>query len=210
MRTAAMADAQPAAPTPLAHLRKSRKPLINPHKAHKDELSPLDKAACIITDRVGTMGFFLLILVWTVFWLSWNLLAPTNLRFDPGMAFVFYLFISNVIQILLMPLIMVGQNIQGRASDKRAQSDLEINIKAEKEVEVILEHLEYQNTILLDLVKKVDTTLAAAIRTRHAQNEAIRSAIEGLAGKMHEPIPFDLDAITNDDEITDAMKDKKK
>ena len=170
-----MADAHPAPPTPLEHLRKSRKPLTNPHKEHKDSLSPLDKAACIITDKVGTMGFFLIILGWTILWLGWNLLAPTKLRFDPGMAFVFYLFISNVIQILLMPLIMVGQNIQGRASDKRAQSDLEINIKAEKEVEVILQHLEYQNTILLDLVKKVDTTLAGAIRARSADGAGTSS-----------------------------------
>jgi hypothetical protein len=34
--------------------------------------------------------------------------------FDPFPAFVAYLLISNVIQIFLMPLIMVGQNLQGR------------------------------------------------------------------------------------------------
>jgi uncharacterized membrane protein len=196
-----MADAaHPAPPPSLEHIRKHRKALKNAHQEHKDTLSPLDKAACFITDHVGTMGFFLIILGWTVFWLGWNLLGPKALRFDPGMSFVFYLFISNVIQILLMPLIMVGQNVQGRASDRRAQSDLEINIKAEKEVEVILQHLEYQNEILLKLVKEVDTTLSAAIRTRHAQNEAMRSAIETLAGKTHTEIPFDLSKITDDAE----------
>ena len=206
-----MADAaQPAPPTPLEHLRKHRKAFRDTNKEHNDSLSMLDKAACVITDKVGTMGFFLIILIWTVLWLGWNLLAPTKLRFDPGMAFVFYLFISNVIQILLMPLIMVGQNVQGRASDRRAQSDLEINIKAEKEVEVILEHLEYQNDILLKLVKEVDTTLATAIRTRHAQNEAMRSAIETLAGKSHVEIPFDLDALTNDDIAAASVATDKK
>jgi uncharacterized membrane protein len=204
-----MADAKTAPPTPLAHIRKSRKPIRDVTQEHQDSLSPLDKLAVFITDRVGTMGFFFLILGWTVLWLGWNLLGPAKMRFDPGMAFVFYLFISNVIQILLMPLIMVGQNVQGKASDRRAQSDLEINIKAEKEVEVILEHLEYQNDILMKLVKEVDTTLAAAIRTRHAQNEAMRSAIESMAGKMHVPIPFDLDALTNDDAIEAAEKDAK-
>jgi uncharacterized membrane protein len=59
------------------------------------------------------------------------------------MAFVFWLFISNLIQILLMPLIMVGQTIQGRHAELRADSDLEINVKAEQEIEVILAHLEY-------------------------------------------------------------------
>jgi len=46
------------------------------------------------------------------------------------MGFVFYLFISNVIQILLMPLIMVGQNIQGaHAEGAPPNTDLDVNIK---------------------------------------------------------------------------------
>ncbi|MBV9994681.1 MAG: DUF1003 domain-containing protein [Caulobacteraceae bacterium] len=126
-------------PTALSELRRHRRPLRNVHKQVHESLGPLDRLAVFITERVGTMGFFLLILTWTAFWLSWNLLAPHSLRFDPGMAFVFYLFISNVIQILLMPLIMVGQNIQGRHSEARAEHDLEVNVKAEKEIEVILQ-----------------------------------------------------------------------
>src|SRR6202008_146370 len=98
-----------------------------------------------ITNRVGTIGFFLIIFIWTVLWLGWNFFAPKDLKFDPPMGFVFWLFISNLIQILLMPLIMVGQNIQGKHSEARAESDLEVNVKAEKEIEAILYHLEYQN-----------------------------------------------------------------
>ena len=40
--------------------------------------------------------------------------APTDLRFDPYPAFVLWLFISNMIQIFLMPLLMVGQNLQAK------------------------------------------------------------------------------------------------
>jgi len=54
-----------------------------------------------------------------------------------------------------MPLIMVGQNVQGMHAEKRAENDLEINVKAEQEIEVILQHLEYQNTLLLALMKKL-------------------------------------------------------
>jgi len=63
-----------------------------------------------------------------------------------------------------MPLIMVGQNIQGRHADARAENDLHINIKAEEEIEVILRHLEYQNELLIAMVKKLgaeDTTNSA-------------------------------------------------
>ena len=71
-------------------------------------------------------GVFLIVLGWTAIWLSWNWLAPARLQFDPPMAFVFWLFISNVIQILLMPLIMVGQNVQGTHAELRAGHDLEV------------------------------------------------------------------------------------
>jgi len=131
-----------------------RKPLRDVNQEAKDRLSFLDRLAVWITARVGTMGFFLLIFSWSAVWLAWNFIAPKRLQFDPPMAFVFWLFISNLIQILLMPLIMVGQNIQGRHAELRADSDLEINVKAESEIEVILAHLEYQNELLIELAKR--------------------------------------------------------
>ena len=70
------------------------------------------------------------------------------------MAFVLWLFISNVIQILLMPLIMVGQNIQGAHAEARAEHDLQVNIKAEREIEIVLSHLEYQNELLIEMAQR--------------------------------------------------------
>ena len=85
------------------------------------------------------------------------MLAPENLRFDPYPAFVLWLFISNLIQIHLMPLLMVGQNLQGRHSELRAESDYQVNLKAEKEVEAILLHLEQQNELILEILKRIET-----------------------------------------------------
>jgi uncharacterized membrane protein len=150
-------------PLSLDEFRKQRKPLRNVNQEASAKLSTLDRLACWITARVGTMGFFLIILIWTVVWLGWNLLASRDLQFDPPMAFVFWLFISNMIQILLMPLIMVGQNIQGRHSEIRADRDLEVNVKAEREIEVVLEHLEYQNRMLIAMVQKLGVNFDDAL-----------------------------------------------
>jgi len=146
-------------PISLEEFKKKRKPIRDVNKEICSQMSNLDRLALMITDKVGTIGFFLIIFVWTVIWLSWNLLAPPALQFDPPMGFVLWLFISNLIQILLMPLIMVGQNIQGKHADARAESDLEINIKAEDEIEVILHHLEYQNSILIAMLGKLGLNL---------------------------------------------------
>lgn len=126
----------------LETLKKLRKPIINSHKKVHEELSGLDRFALFITTHVGTMGFFIIIFCWTLVWLAWNTLGPRELRFDPFPAFAFWLFISNMIQIFLMPIIMIGQNLQGKHSEARSEVDYEVNLRAEREIEAILMHLE--------------------------------------------------------------------
>ncbi len=149
-----------AAPTQWLKDIRAKYVLRNTYQETMNKLSPLDRLAVFITNHVGTMGFFIIILVWTTLWLGWNFLAPPNLQFDPPMGFVFWLFISNMVQILLMPLLMVGQNIQGRASEARAEHDLEVNIKAEQEIEIVLHHLERQNEMLIAMLEKQGIQLA--------------------------------------------------
>jgi len=137
------------------HLRKIRKPVRNVNVRHKESLSLMERIAVKFTQYVGSIGFFFIIFAWTILWLGWNTIGPVNLRFDPFPAFVFWLFLSNVIQIFLMPLIMVGQNLQGRHAEQRAESDFEVNIRAEKEIEVILLHLEHQNELILTILTEI-------------------------------------------------------
>ena len=147
----------------LAEIRKKH-PLKNVYSELRSEMGHLEKLAVWITDHVGTMTFFLLILIWTILWLGWNLLAPVRLQFDPAMGFVLWLFISNLIQIMLMPLLMIGQNIQGRASEARAEHDLEVNIKAEAEIEMVLHHLERQNDMLVAMLEKQGVQLEEVLQ----------------------------------------------
>lgn len=137
-------------------IRKKYSPPKNVNLIHKRGLSPMEKLAVFVTDRIGTMGFFFIILVWTVIWLGWNVVAPKDLRFDPFPAFVLWLFISNLIQIHLMPLIMVGQNIQGKHAELRAQHDFDTDTKAEKEIETILLHLENQQKLMMEILKRIE------------------------------------------------------
>ena len=143
-------------PKTLNELKALRKPIINVNSATNQKLSALDKLALWITQRVGTMGFFFTIFLWTASWLGWNSLGPKEARFDPYPAFVLWLFISNMIQIFLMPLIMIGQNLQSNHAEVRAEADFEVNTKAEREIETILMHLENQNKIILEILTKLE------------------------------------------------------
>jgi uncharacterized membrane protein len=109
-------------------------PAVQPH--------PLNNLAVWITRRVGSMGFFLAIFTWTMLWLLWNMIAPKPLRFDPFPGFVLWLFISNMIQLFLMPLLLIGQNLLGQGTEERARRDYDVNRKAEREIKEIRAQLD--------------------------------------------------------------------
>jgi uncharacterized membrane protein len=171
----------------LPHFEHDHPPVKNANDIYQEGLKPLDKLAVQITDRVGSMGFFLAILVWTILWTSYNILATEVpglhwKSFDPFPAFVAYLLISNVIQILLMPLIMVGQNVQAHHSEVRAELDFEINQKAEKEVMAVLQHLEHNTELLIQLMRHLECRIS---------EEEIRaiSAERALTDKLTQAAP---------------------
>jgi uncharacterized membrane protein len=146
----------PRTPHSLEELKKVRKPLRNANAVHREGLTTLERSAIWITDHIGTMGFFFVIFMWTVVWLGWNIFAPIRYKFDPYPAFVLWLFISNMIQIFLMPVLMIGQNLHGKHAEARADADFEVNTRAEREIETILQHLENQNELMLAILRKVE------------------------------------------------------
>ena len=75
-------------PPSLAEVKKRRRPLRNVYKEIGEAVGPLDRLALWITERVGTMGFFLAIAAWTIVWLGWNWLVPARLQFEIGRAHV--------------------------------------------------------------------------------------------------------------------------
>jgi uncharacterized membrane protein len=127
----------------IADLRREFAPILNTNEIHKNHLSKTDKLALFITSRVGTMSFFYLCLV----------LVTLPLIFSETMPLIQYLS-SGFLQLILLPLILVGQNLQSRHSELRAQHDYETNLKAEKEIEAILLHLEKQDEVMLEILQK--------------------------------------------------------
>jgi len=137
-------------------LRKEFGPLVNVNAVHRSKLSGMDKLALVVTNKIGTMGFFFILAIWAGVWIIWNTILPKPLRFDPFPAFVLLLFVTNIIEILLMPLIMVGQNIQGKHAEIRSEHDYETDKKAEREIETILLRLEKQEELILQILKRTE------------------------------------------------------
>jgi uncharacterized membrane protein len=137
----------------LQELKQELPKRVNPIEVHIEKLTKMEKIALWITAHTGSMAFFIVCFIWTVGWLGWNLLAPQNLRFDQVPAFVLWLFMANVLQLLLTPLIMVGQNVQSRQNEIKIAEDLNLDRKAEIHLTAIIQHLENQNEDIEEIKK---------------------------------------------------------
>jgi uncharacterized membrane protein len=165
---------------PQAHkaLVEQRGPIQNANELREQSLSVADRIALAATSVVGTMWFFFGCLIMVTI----PLLLPASMK-------VIQYISSGYLQLILLPLIMVGQNLQSRHTEIRAENDYQINLKAEAEVEHIFRHLEYQNAILIALMRKLDVKLEDVLTV----SEETYTELEKLAElKLPPADPADL------------------
>jgi uncharacterized membrane protein len=119
----------------------------NPHTKVSQSLGLQDRIALVITAAIGTMYA---VYVFAAFMAAWMLLqvASGKSAFDPY-PFAFLLFMGNIVQLLLMPLIMVGQNLQGRHTEARADEEFQTTQKTFSDMETTMHHLDAQDAELL-------------------------------------------------------------
>jgi uncharacterized membrane protein len=106
-----------------------------------------------ITRAVGTMWAFYIA---AAFMAGWMLLSAAHLiSFDPYPV-AFLLFLGNIVQLLLMFVILVGQQVLGRAADRRA-------VQTYQDAEAILHeclelqrHLTVQDNSLDSLIGRME------------------------------------------------------
>ncbi|HET7099074.1 MAG TPA: DUF1003 domain-containing protein [Patescibacteria group bacterium] len=126
-------------------LRRELAPIQNTNEVHKNHLTKTDKIALFITSKIGKMGFFYFCVI----------LVTIPLVIPSTMPLVQYIS-SGYLQLILLPLILIGQNLQGRHAELRAQHDYETNVKAEKEIEVVLMHMEREHKLMLDILERIE------------------------------------------------------
>jgi uncharacterized membrane protein len=102
------------------HPHTEKRKLQPPPKVSDQHIGVNGRLGAAITKRVGTMWAFYIAAVTMATWMvlagfAWG---PLH-KIDPY-PFAFLLFLGNIVQLLLMFVIMVGQQVLGAASDKRA------------------------------------------------------------------------------------------
>ena len=103
-------------PNPHTEQRK----LQPPPKVADEHVGVNGRLGAAITKRVGTMWAFYIAALTMATWMVLAGFAWGPLHGIDPYPFAFLLFLGNIVQLLLMFVIMVGQQVLGAASDKRA------------------------------------------------------------------------------------------
>jgi hypothetical protein len=130
------------------HPRVEQRKKVGPPKTNDEQVGINGKIGLAVTTVVGTM--------WCAY--AFALLALVVLPDAAKSPLLLVQWISQTfIQLVMLSIIIVGQNIQGKAADKRAQATFEDAAATLQEAEEIQRHLKAQdeafNTMLDKLLK---------------------------------------------------------
>ena len=139
--------------TPAWHLPLPKRARLIKRKDVVNEMGVNMKIAVWITDKVGTM--------WVAYLFALLALVSLPGALASGNTVVIVGWIAQTfLQLVLLPIIMVGQNVQSAHADARAEADYEVNQKAEMEIEKLLEGLRNIDERTLDIVKRLEARTA--------------------------------------------------
>jgi hypothetical protein len=143
---------------PHPHIAARKK--TGPPKTTDEHVGFNGKVALVLTTAVGTM--------WCAYAFCVLALVVLPQAVNGGMLTLVQWVSQTFIQLVMLSVIMVGQNIQSRASDRRADMTFQDADATFHEAEQIQAHLQAQDAAvnaLLDKVGKLEETLAEVLAT---------------------------------------------
>ncbi|HEY1186380.1 MAG TPA: DUF1003 domain-containing protein [Gemmata sp.] len=141
---------QPPFPEPYEH---DHPPVRNVNQVVTERLTWGEWAADRVASAVGSWWFIGTQSVLLVLWAGLNAVAWIE-HWDPYPFILLNLFLSMQAA-YTAPMIMMSQNRVAAMDRLRAQNDYEINLKAEEEIRVVLQHLEGQSAVLLQVQREL-------------------------------------------------------
>ena len=129
-------------------------PVVNVNKALADELTTGQRIADSLALLMGSWTFIIVQSTILVIWIALNVVAWME-HWDPYPFILLNLALSFQAA-YAAPIIMMSQNRQAAKDRLMAEQDYLINSKAEEEVKAIMHHLEQQDEVMIDILRKLE------------------------------------------------------
>jgi len=115
---------------------------IDPPDENDKQLTFGEKMADHIADFGGSWKFILMFLGFISVWMLFNMFVLHNKGFDPY-PFILLNLILSCLAALQAPVIMMSQNRQEDKDRERAQYDVKVDMKAEKEIRILHKKIDH-------------------------------------------------------------------
>jgi len=129
-------------------------PVKNVNQAHAEGLTTGQRIADGLAAVMGSWGFIIVQSILLAVWIALNVAAYIN-HWDPYPFILLNLALSFQAA-YAAPIIMMSQNRQAAKDRLMAEQDYVVNIKAEEEVKSIMAHLEQQDEVMIDILRRIE------------------------------------------------------
>jgi len=130
------------------------KPVININQVDAEKLTTGQRIADRLATVMGSWSFIIIQSIILAFWITLNVVAYIN-HWDPYPFILLNLALSFQAA-YAAPIIMMSQNRQAAKDRLMAEQDYEVNLKAEDELKSIMTHLEQQDEVMLDILRRIE------------------------------------------------------
>jgi uncharacterized membrane protein len=129
-------------------------PVVNVNMVADERLKLGQKLADAVANGMGSWAFILTQASLLVLWIVVNSIR-VFFRFDPP-PFILLNLILSFQASFAAPIIMMSQNRQAEKDRLTAQNDYQTDMKGEEEIRHIMEHLDHQDSLILQLVQHLE------------------------------------------------------
>jgi len=140
-----------------ARIRHSHRhpPVKNINEIQAEKMTSGQRVADKLATVMGSWAFIIIQSIILTFWISLNVIAYIN-HWDPYPFILLNLALSFQAA-YAAPIIMMSQNRQAAKDRLMAEQDYVVNIKAEEEVKSIMAHLEQQDEVMIDILRRIES-----------------------------------------------------
>jgi len=129
-------------------------PVVNINTIADEQLALGQKLADAVANGMGSWAFILTQASLLVLWIVVNSVR-IFLHFDPP-PFILLNLILSFQASFAAPVIMMSQNRQAEKDRLTAQNDYQTDMKGEEEIRHIMEHLDHQDSLILQIVQHLE------------------------------------------------------
>ena len=148
---------------PAAYFRHDHPPVRSVNDMAARTMTLGQRVADRVAAAVGSWPFIIIQSLLLFAWMAFNVYLAAMEHLHPGFLKAWDPYPFILLNLVLSfqaaytgPVVMMSQNRQAEKDRLMAENDFEVNKKAEREIEVIMQHLAHQDELLLDALARIE------------------------------------------------------